>query len=290
MIIVKLMGGLGNQLFQYAAGRSLAHAKQTELFIDPTFYDNQSGNIEKRNYSLEAFNIKPAFATKAELNKFDKPGLFLKVSDKLRPYYKKRYYFEQHFHFDTNFFQSASSSVLVGFWQSEKYFHQISDVIRKDFTLTGELSAKTKELQQVIANSNSVSIHIRRGDYVKNPETLRNHGVCEIDYYEAAMKLIAENVSNPDYFVFSDDIAWVKENLTVNRPVTFVNHNDGNHAYEDMYLMSQCKHNIIANSTFSWWAAWLNNNANKIVIAPKKWFNEFNGNTKDLFPAGWMVI
>jgi hypothetical protein len=290
MIIVKLMGGLGNQLFQYAAGRSLAHAKQTDFFIDPTFYDNQSGNIEKRNFALEAFNIKPAFATKTHLNRFDNPTLFLKATDKLRPYYRKRYYSEQHFHFDTNFFQASSSVVLVGFWQSEKYFQPISDVIRKEFTITGDLSDKTKDVKQAIVHSNSVSIHIRRGDYVKNPETLRNHGVCEVEYYERAMKLISDSVSNPSYFVFSDDITWVKENLNVNGSVTFINHNDGAHAYEDMYLMSQCKHNIIANSTFSWWAAWLNNNENKKVIAPKKWFNEFKGDTKDLFPAGWMVI
>ena len=139
----------------------------------------------------------------------------------------------------------------------------------------------------MISQTNSVSLHIRRGDYVSNQKTNQTHGTCDLDYYQRCITEIEKEVENPYFFVFSDEIEWVKENLKINHPAEYVDQNTGDKSYEDMRLMSQCKHNVIANSSFSWWGAWLNSYPDKIVFAPKRWFASDKHNTKDLIPEGW---
>lgn len=174
------------------------------------------------------------------------------------------------------------------YYQNEKYFIDIADEIKKEFVLKNDFSAKAKEYLQRIENSNSVSLHIRRGDYVANKKINAYHGVCGLDYYNEAMKIIKEKINNPIFFVFSDDIHWAEENLKGTEFV-FVSCPEIEDV-EELILMSKCKHNIIANSSFSWWGAWLNKNPEKIVIAPKRWFNDKKAEQINIAPANWLRI
>lgn len=290
MIVVKLLGGLGNQMFQYAAAKSLAVKKNAELLLDTSSFDALTGNITKRKFELDCLHVNENLATTDQIEKFERPSLLTKVVNKTRPYYKKSVYYEPHFHFDQNFFKASSNIMLVGYWQTEKYFSSISSVIRDTFAIKSKLSHATMSIFEHASNTNSASIHIRRGDYISNPETKRVHGSCDLEYYEKAIDLLKTRSGVTHLFIFSDDINWARENIRSSLATVFVDHNDEQHAYEDMYLMSNCKHNVIANSSFSWWGAWLNNNEGKTVIAPEKWFNDFPADTKDLYPPNWVTI
>ena len=288
MIIVKLMGGLGNQMFQYAAARSLAIHKKTDLYIDLSSFSENTIGITKRTYELGVFNIRTA--TLDQQKKIKSHNIVRKIINKLLPYYRRKYYYEPHFHFDSNFFKASSSTTLIGYWQSEKYFSKIAAVIHNEYMLQKTPGLQTQAVFKQLSTVDSVSVHIRRGDYINNPETLRIHGSCELDYYETCIDLMKVKVPTMQLFIFSDDISWVRKNLMFPLNSVFVDHNTEENANEDLYLMSHCKHNIIANSSFSWWGAWLNRNEKKNVMAPSKWFNEFKADTKDLYPADWIVV
>ena len=262
MIIVRLIGGLGNQCFQYAVGRQLAELRHTELKIDISEFEV----YKLHAYSLNNLNIVENFATPEEI-------------------FGARRVKEKHFHFDPEALSLPDGSCLHGYWQSEKYFAAISDIIRGDLTVKQPLAGKNKELADEAACCVSVSLHIRRVDYL----TESIFEPCSLDYYFSAVKHIAGATGNPHFFVFTDDKAWVRENFKLPYPVTFVEHNGPDKNYEDMRLMSLCKHNIIANSTFSWWGAWLNRNPDKIVFAPKKWFTDkARSSPKDIVPEAWL--
>jgi len=176
-----------------------------------------------------------------------------------------------------------------GFWQNAKYFKNIEKEIREEFTLRKPLDEKFANISRQIENIPSVSIHIRRGDYVNDPKTKAVHNVCDLDYYNKAIDIIKTNVNNPTFFVFSDDIDWVSKNLEINSPTFWVS-NLKSKDYEELILMSKCKHNIIANSSFSWWGAWLNQNPDKIVIAPKQWLINKTADELDILPPRWIKI
>jgi len=293
-MIVRLMGGLGNQLFQYAAGRRLAYLHQTSLKLDITSFETDTRG---REYSLSHFCIQQVFATAEEIAKItgiSKKGLARKASrlgQKLKPYYRRSIFSEPHLKpFDPNILKTPKDVYLNGYWQSEKYFVGIQEIIRREFTIRFEQDPQSRQIAEKAANTQSVSIHVRRDDNVWNPASIRTHGTCSLDYYNKCVSLIAEKVANPHFFVFSDDSPWVLKNLRLDYPSTYVTHNYMIRDYEDLRLMSLCKHHIIANSSFSWWAAWLNPNPDKIVLYPRKWFNEANFDTRDLFPEGWIMI
>jgi hypothetical protein len=172
---------------------------------------------------------------------------------------------------------------------SEKYFIDAEKQIRKDFVFKLPMQNENIGLAKKISQVNAISLHVRRGDYASNPQNIATHGLCSIDYYQAAIKHMVEQVKNPYFFVFSDDSAWVTSNLKIDFLHQYVDHNHGKESYNDMHLMSLCKHNIIANSSFSWWGAWLNQNAEKIVFAPKQWFSK-STDTIDLIPSNWIRI
>lgn len=300
MIMIKLQGGLGNQLFQYAAGRSLAHITNQELKLDVTSY----GEDKKRTYALSVFDITGEIATKEEVEHFKKfqrkdwgkiKGVLGKIKAILHNKFvanKRKYFIEKQFHFDPDVLGLTGDSYIEGFFNTEKYFRNVADIIKKEFSLKIPVTEQTKILSGTINSCNSVSMHIRRGDYASDPANLSYFGLCSVEYYKEAANIIASKISDPHLFIFSDDHAWVKENINLNFPTTYVDHTNGNTAYEDLLLMSLCKHNIIANSTFSWWGAWLNKNKNKIVIAPQKWFNQTKSNTftHDVLPEEWIKI
>lgn len=295
MIIVKLIGGLGNQMFQYAVGRRTAYVNHTELKLDITGYENQKG-ITPREYMLHVFNIRGNFATLDEIQDIQKQsrGFFFKyfprLTSKIIPYYRQAYIRQRYLQFDPNILKVSDNTYLEGHWRSEKFFQDIEDIIRQEFTFKKRLDEKNKINIYKIMNSNSISIHVRRGDYVNDNKTNKRHGVCNLNYYKEAINVILNKISNPTFFIFSDDSGWVKQNLKLSYPNIIVDCNFQKKDYEDLRLMSLCKHNIISNSSFGWWGAWLNQNPNKIVIAPKKWFKEPSINTKDVIPKSWLKI
>lgn len=290
MIIVKVTGGLGNQMFQYAMYKSL-EKKGKHVKLDSTSYYNVKK--EHNGYELErVFDIKPNKPNKEDLKKFDENNI--SILDRIKRKFfgdKKFVYDTKEYVFNENIYK-LKNSYLNGYWQSIKYFEGIEEDIRKDFKFKKELDNKNLEILNEIENSNSVSIHIRRGDYM-TPENYKIYGnIATPKYYKESIKLIEEKIENPTFFVFSNDMEWVKENIQINSRVFYVDINSGDDSYKDMQLMSKCKHNIIANSSFSWWGAWLNENKNKIVVAPKKWINrdDVDSDNIELFCENWTLL
>ena len=293
MIIVKIIGGLGNQLFQYAFGRRIAEMHQVPLKLDIKEFETYA----LRTYKLFHFNIvaEPASMTEiVHLKGSRRQGSwarFYSHIQKRRPYYRQSFIKErQPFVFDANILKVPKNVYLEGYWQNENYLKDIELILRHEFTLRSAMRGRNAELANKILSCNSVSLHVRRGDYVSDTKTNQVHGVCSLEYYLAAIKKIEELIESPNFFVFSDDIPWVQENLKCEHPIKFVSHNGDEFDYEDLRLMSLCRHHIIANSSFSWWGAWLNTNPTKIVLAPKIWFYEPSINTRNLIPKGWMVL
>lgn len=260
-MIIKIIGGLGNQMFQYAYGRNLELSGKKVVFDTSFFAGNKNSKDTARDFKLDKFNI----TTSAEFSpkKHLISDIWIKIKRRL----------------------GLNADV---YFQSEKYFINISDNIRQEFTLKKELSNKAQEVLGNIENTDSVSLHIRRGDYVVDKNINAFHGICGMDYYQRAIELIKEKISHPTFFIFSDDITWAKDNLK-GPEFVFVS-NPEIEDVEELVLMSKCKYNIIANSSFSWWGAWLNNNLDKIVIAPQKWFNDKKANKNQILPEKWIRI
>lgn len=288
MILVYLMGGLGNQMFQYAAGKALAHSKGVDFKV---YFNEDEYPYIKYFYHLDVFKLKAEFPTKEEYKKF-KPlkGITYKIAKKLGLHADGKIVAQVGFKYEESFFDIPDNTYIKGFYQSYKYFQTIKDTIREDFTFAKPATGLNAELLEKIESSNSIAIHFRRGDYVEVKKTNDFHGVCSLEYYQAAVDWICEGVDNPQLYIFSNDIQYVKDNFKSSFPITFVEHNDFKNSHEDLRLMAACKHNIIANSSFSWWAAWLNNNPNKKVVAPGRWFTDESINTNDLFPSDWKKL
>lgn len=291
MIITKLIGGIGNQMFQYAAARRLSHIHHTNLKLDITSYES----YKLRKFELDKFNISAQIATKKEIEKFIKipQNIFEKIVFNLIPSVKKRskyYYEEKFYHFDKDVLALPDNVYLSGYWQSEKYFKDIGDILLKEFTVKHSPDKRNQSILKQIESTNSVSIHVRRGDFVANEDTKSLHGLYNIDYFQKAISIISSKISNPCFYIFSDDIDWARTNMKIEYPITFIDNNIDKKDYEDLRLMSSCKHNIIVNSTFGWWGAWLNKNRPKIVITPKNWYKNGPTDTYDLIPKSWIKI
>ena len=282
MIIANLRGGLGNQLFQYAFARRMSIVNNDDLKLD--IYSGYTNDKFKRKYSLNNLNIKEELATHKEIKKIKYPyGIFSKIKRFINFKILKRYNVE----FKKENLNLKGNLYLDGYWQSEKYFFDTRNTLLKELTLKNSFSGVAKDIEKQEIECNSVSLHIRRADYILNKQVNNDFGVCDLDYYYKAIKIIKNKVNNPHFFIFSDDINWAKDNLKIDDPIIFVSRANLQD-YEELMLMTKCKHNIIANSSFSWWGAWLNNNPNKIVIAPKQWFKNLKINTKDIVPETWI--
>jgi hypothetical protein len=287
MILVELNGGIGNQMFQYAAAKSLAlhHDTILKLDITPASRKTMPDELKQRPFELHYFSLPDAIASPSEIESFIKKNPLEKLGEKAKPNHKRKIYREPFFHYDNHFFKAGESVYLKGLWQSEKYFKKFEKEIRALFTFKRDPDLfVTKAIQQ----ENSVSIHIRRGDYLAkvSQEVL---GVLPISYYQQAIEVIKSREPGSMFYFFSDDIDWTKNNFQIPN-ANFVSGDITKNHLDDLYLMSLCKHNIIANSSFSWWGAWLNNNPRKIVIAPQKWFNKGPKDTQDLIPGEWFRI
>lgn len=286
MIIVNLKGGLGNQMFQYALGRALAIKNADDLKLDVSGLDraNDVGDIY-RPFALSAFSIQAAIADQTEIQKHKYPwGLVSKLLRRFAFKVLRR----THIGWEPEILTKTGDVYLDGYWQSPKYFEDIRGVILEDFTLVHPFSPDAQRVADQMSSTTSVSIHIRRGDYT-TAQTSAVHGLCSLAYYRRSIEKILQHEKNPVWFVFSDDIEWVKQNLPLEGQVVYVSGGPLSDA-EEMTLMSCCKHNIIANSSFSWWGAWLNRNPEKIVIAPTPWFNTVKDFHKDLIPQSWHTI
>jgi hypothetical protein len=288
MIITKLIGGIGNQMFQYAIARSIAYTNQTDFKMDITGFETYT----LREYELGHFNIIEHFAKNEEIQRYKEKksfctAFFGKLFPNLQDY---RYYKEKRtFHYDPGVFKLKGNVYLDGYWQTEKYFKSVGDIIKNDFTVKTEPDEKNRALLDNIKNCNAVAVHIRRGDYVLDPQISSRRGTCSLNYYRKSVDIIAKRISDPHFFVFSDDPKWTKENIKIDFPTTYITHNEPNKGYEDLRLMRHCNHFIIANSSFSWWGAWLSRNSDKMVLAPKRWKKD-GTDTKDLIPGGWLRI
>jgi len=297
MIISQILGGLGNQMFQYALGRSIALRTGQELKLDISGLARSGGcvNITPRTFALATCNAVFVLAEDRECNdlKYRKAPACTKLWRKLRgkpPPYGLRCFRERGMRFNPSLFQITGDVYLMGFWQSYKYFADYGYVLREEFTPRHQLSAKTLEYCKLIDTTNAVSVHVRRGDYVTNPAASFFHGTCDLQYYRDAKRVVMEQVKEPEYFIFSDDLEWAKANLDFVHPATFVEYSRQVHEIEEIYLMSRCQHNIIANSSFSWWGAWLNSHPNRVVVAPKRWFRDPKIDARDMIPPDWLRL
>lgn len=282
MIIVKLQGRLGNQMFQYALARKL-QKQGKEVYIDSSIlkFDgnhNELGIFEGTNHIVEA-DIQAV----KELGDCKKTFL-AKVKRKLFGY-KKTHILENGYGYHPEVFD-LDHVYLEGYWQTEKFFKDIEQVIREDFQFSTIVDPQNKEMLQKIETCQAVSMHIRRGDYLSEKNAPMHGNICTKAYYDKAISYMKEKVENPIFFVFTDDAKWAGQEYGNTEEFVIVDINHGDNSYRDMQLMSLCKHHIIANSSFSWWGAWLDANPEKIVVAPSKWFNL--AETPDVWCEEWM--
>ena len=298
-ILVRLIGGLGNQMFQYAAGRALADRIGANLKLDVTDFDTYS----LRKYELGDLQIRAELAGSSDLKPFRPDvqtesgvsSVLAKIKRQLG-FQPASIFSESGFGYDERVTRLSAPVYLDGYWQSEKYFSTIANQLRADFSLRSTPDAPNQTILAAIhaansaLNSAAVSLHVRRGDYVSNASTAQYHGACSLDYYKEAIAYIAARISEPRFFIFTDDPQWVSDNLKTGHATTLIQANGPDRGAFDLNLMKSCRHHVIANSSFSWWGAWLNANPDKLVVGPKIWFKGAKHETNDRLPPDWVRL
>lgn len=281
-------------MFQYAAARNISLTRGLPLSFDITgFTPNDLHEGFKLN---KVFNCEAHLASKEDVRSVLgwRASPFVRrilARPELISLRGNALVVEPHFHYWSGLISTQESSYLQGYWQSEKYFANVSEIIRNDFNFVCSLSAiNSSFVEKIVSEGTAVSIHVRRGDYVFNLRANAMHGLCPLSYYQSAVRYIAERVDEPIFYIFSDDINWARANLQIQYPCHYIDHNHGAESYNDMRLMSLCSHHIIANSSFSWWGAWLNPFHEKIVVAPARWFSSDEFFLDDLYPKGWVKL
>ncbi len=319
MIIAEITDGLGNQMFQYAAARCLAIRRNTTLKLDLFHFTCD----DHRRYGLGDFNIRAKCAHWLDVARLCPTEAGLRLIRRLRPrrlraallrgmtrrgwtsHYRPRtrnyspdlplpplligrVVSERFYQYDPGLLTCPDNVCLSGYWQNERYFSEIAETLRKEFSVKAPLRGKNLEVARLMAQTPSVSLHVRRGDKA----TDARHFATSREDCQRAIRFFRERLANPVFFVFSDDWPWVEANLETGPDVVSVNHNDPDQAAEDLRLMSLCKHQIIAASTFSWWGAWLNANPDKIVLHPGhvNWLRIDNHDASEIFPRDWVSI
>lgn len=280
---MKIKCGLGNQMFQYALGKRLSLDWTSELKVDVSWFNNIKAGDIPRELEIDSFNVALDEATEAEIVKA-MPSFFVRVIDKIRGRINRNHFYR----FYPQILKKEKDIYLDGYFQSYKYFESIRDILLQEFTLKPGYNTEVNKMKEEIEKSGqSVAIHIRRGDFA----TIRKgyNGLCDLSYYERALANIKKKYIDVKLFIFSDDIEWAKTNLKLASPMVFISHPMLN-AAEELWLMSLCKHQIIANSTFSWWSAWLNQYPDKIVVSPSCWLVAEDIKTDNLLPSDWIKI
>lgn len=287
MIAFQAQGGLGNQLFQYAAARRLALQNHCPLVVDHHWFDHPRPGETPRPLELTRYQVNSRLATPLELLRWapmrSRWGRFLK------PLLSMNLVREQGYGINRNVLSTPSNSYLAGFWQSEEYFADIREQLLTELTPTAPPALEDLAVIDRMKKGASISVHVRRGDYVSLASASAYHGLCTLDYYRKSIEYIAERAHAPSLFVFSDDPEWTRANLQSPFPTCYVVHNSSENAFQDLRLMSHCKHHVIANSSFSWWGAWLADSTNQIVVAPAQWFQSARP-PPDLLPSQWIQL
>lgn len=278
MIIVQVYAGLGNQLFMYAAGRWLAWHHKTELKLDISQYET----YKDRKYELSAFNIIENIASADEIEKVKK----LSYCDGKRVGHNSK-----HPALQEEFFSFPSDVYLTGFWQCERYFSEISDIICREFTIKAPLSTQAGRWKnKILSSKNSVALTVRRGDYLVFEHARKNYGVCPVGYFKRCLDKLRREVGKLNIFISTDDFAWAKENLNDIGTCYYMDDVEG--VAERLYLISLCNHHILPNSTFSWWGAWLSRNPEKKIFTPYPWFDrpKSDRNVREIIPSNWIRV
>jgi hypothetical protein len=269
MIMLRLIGGLGNQLFQYATARALAIRKGCELVLDTTAFNT----YKLHSYGLGNLNVRAPVVCPSVISRWGGGYHYREVS----------------MAFDAGLFDCPSPLYLEGYFQTELYFESARELLLEEFEVTAPLNDKTLNLlNELTSFETTVSVHVRRGDYVTNPSANAVHGTCGADYYRRARDYFVSKLISPIFIIFSDDIPWARENLDFGQSAIFVDWNGAAANYADLKLQSYCSHNIIANSSFSWWGAWLGKKPNKEVVAPEQWFKEGAHRGHSIVPSRWL--
>ena len=291
-VIVQILGGLGNQMFQYALGRAISQRTGAPLVLDTNVIEHAHQETP-RSYDLDIFRMQPTFATRADVARYHSYGAGLagKIAYRLRGASGASEILRQYrFEYQPDILDLRPPIYITGYWQSYHYFADIEDLLRRDFTFRDELPPAAADYARAIARPGAVSVHVRRGDYTE-PRNAIFIGPSSIDYYRRAVARVRECVELPIFFIFSDDLAWCRANFDwLGGAARFVEYTTPpgfkRHA-SDLQLMTRAEYFITANSTFSWWAAWLAGGRAKLVIAPKEWFKDPRLSADDLVPSNW---
>jgi len=291
-VIVRLMGGLGNQLFQYATGHAMARRLGVPLLLDRTFLDSRPPGMDwtPRGFDLDVFRAPMTFADTAEVERLRRP-----IDRRLHRHLHHRFpwlypdvQLERAPGYDPAILRHKAPLYLEGFFQNERYFAEVADELRSELFVPREQpDARNAALLSAVTSGITASVHVRRGDYVSNAASNRFHGVCAPDYYARAAAELVERHGVERFFVFSDEPDWTRANLALPRPAEHVSHNTGKAAHWDLFLMKHCRHHIIANSSFSWWGAWLDARPGRMVIAPAQWFAGNGTPASAIIPPSW---
>lgn len=297
MIIVSLFGGLGNQMFQYAAAKALALKYGYKLKMDVSLLQDRTpkSGFTYRDYELNIFQIDDEIASVKEVKQFV-PDLwhspeYLKQFYKLKRLFTGKHLYREQafFQYNTAFDKMPDNTFLYGYFQTEKYYLGQESILRKSFALKSKLDEENLRLITELEKENSISVHIRRGDYANSDFEMLTADM----YYIPAIEQILSKIPDAKFYFFTNDLDWTRQTFNgLDIDKKFITHNSGSNSFKDMILMSHCKHNIIANSSFSWWGAWLNAHPEKTVIAPTNWYKSgrYVGKTGDLIPASWIRI
>lgn len=282
MVVSTLIGGLGNQMFQYAAGRALALRQGTRLRLDLGWLENPPTGVTPRRFELDCFQIQAQTCSVYPRTRREHVRELLGLSPRVRR--------EEMFRFDPGVLHLSGDVRLVGYWVDERYFLDAATQIREDFGFCEPPDERNAALANQIQGSRSpVSVHVRRGDYVADPRIGAFHGSLSSDYYAAATGHIRATIDEPRFYVFSDDPDWCRAHLDLGEPAVYVDHNR-DRGWEDLRLMTLCAHHVIANSSFSWWGAWLGSHPDKVVVAPRRWIADETIDTSHVVPADWVTL
>lgn len=298
MIIVRLMGGMGNQMFQYAFGRYLAEKNKTSLKLDKMLLEDRTPRADAifRDYDLDIFNLEPDFAVPKEVWEYcgePSSNPLVKVKNRINKTFGTKKLVVQENNYVTDEYLNLPDEVCtVGRWQSEKFFRPIENIIRKEFSFKNPLDGKAQEMADLIQSTNAVCLNVRRADYITHAQYSKALGFVGLEYYNKAIERLKQEVGDDLHiFIFSDDIEWCSENLKFDVPTTLVDHSYKGPKFQYyLNLMTQCKHFIIPNSTFGWWAAWLCDYKDKVVIAPEVWSADGSYMDKEIVPEDWLRV
>lgn len=282
---IRLVGGLGNQMFQYATARALSLRSGACTQLDLSWF----GTDPERQYALGPFSIK-ADILRHSHERYTAPQLLMRIAHRLGLTNISKdisTFREASFRYDPRINKVTPPVILDGYFQSEKYFAPYRTDISAEFTVQHPPSMAASHLLDRIASTDAICLHFRRGDYISNPKANAYHGTCSLEYYQRGLAFVSRDLKNPHCFIFSDDPNWVRENFKSDLPTTLVDIHRPEQAHEDLRLMTACQHYVIANSSLSWWGAWLGTHAGKKIVAPLHWFKNSTNDTSDLIPSEW---